>query len=65
MIRNYLKGTQGDKVNTILAAAAFNLRKMLNRIIKSIGKTFGQIFVTLIFEFKNLVLILTQKKLTF
>ena len=32
MIRNYLSGVQGDKVNTILAATAFNLKKMLNRI---------------------------------
>jgi IS5 family transposase len=65
MIRNYLKGTHGDKVNTILAAAAFNLRKMLNRIIKSIGKSFGQICEAVIFEFEKLVCILIQKNLTF
>jgi transposase, IS5 family len=65
MLRNYLKGTEGDKVNTILAAAAFNLRKLLNRISKSIGKSFGQIFETIIFEFEKLVLILFQKNLTF
>jgi len=29
ILRIYLKGTQGDKANTILAAASFNLRKML------------------------------------
>jgi transposase, IS5 family len=65
MIRNYLKGNQGDKVNTILAAAAFNLRKMLNRIIKSIGKSFVQILETIIFDFEKIVLILFQKILTF
>ena len=29
MIRNFLKGTNGDKVNALLAGAAFNLRKIL------------------------------------
>ena len=32
MSRNYLLDEQGDMVNTILAAAGFNLRKMLQRI---------------------------------
>jgi len=32
MIINYLKGTQGDKINTLLAATAFNFKKKLNRI---------------------------------
>jgi len=32
MLRNYLKGTAGDKINTMLAAAAFNFKKKLNRI---------------------------------
>lgn len=30
MGRNYLKGQIGDKMNAILAAAAFNLRKAMN-----------------------------------
>jgi hypothetical protein len=29
MNRNYLKGTDGDKMNAILAACGFNLRKVL------------------------------------
>lgn len=33
MERNYLKGEIGDKVNAILAAAAFNLRKSLSELI--------------------------------
>lgn len=32
MIVNYLSGTQGDAVNTLLAAAGFNFKKMLRRI---------------------------------
>jgi IS5 family transposase len=32
MSRNYLLDEQGDLVNTLLAAAGFNLRKMLQRI---------------------------------
>jgi hypothetical protein len=32
MIRNYLSGTQGDAINTILAATGFNMMKMLRRI---------------------------------
>jgi len=36
MLRNYLKGAIGDKMNTILAGTAFNLKKMLNRIKEQI-----------------------------
>ena len=32
MIVNYLSGTQGDAINTLLAAAGFNFRKMLRRV---------------------------------
>jgi len=32
MIRNYLSGTQGDAINTLLAATGFNMMKMLRRI---------------------------------
>jgi len=32
MGRNYLLGEQGDLVITLLAAAGFNLRKMLQRL---------------------------------
>jgi len=32
MIRNYLSGTEGDAINTLLAAAGFNMMKMLRRI---------------------------------
>jgi IS5 family transposase len=29
MLRNYMKGTQGDKINTLLAAAAYNMKKWM------------------------------------
>lgn len=31
MLRNYLKGTEGDDMNILLAAAAFNYKKLLNQ----------------------------------
>jgi len=36
MLRNYLKGTVGDQLNTILASTGFNLKKILNRIKEQI-----------------------------
>lgn len=58
LIRNYLKGVMGDKVNTLLAASAFNLKKLLNDIkqqVKNIFHFFDQLFsdhfyVNLIFQ---------------
>lgn len=32
MARNYLKGTQGDSINLLLACAAFNFRKLMNQL---------------------------------
>lgn len=31
MIRNYLKGTLGDAINTLMAAAAYNMRHWMNK----------------------------------
>jgi IS5 family transposase len=36
LLRNYLKGIEGDMINTLLAGAAFNMMKMLRRIRESI-----------------------------
>ena len=36
MKRNFLAGTQGDAVNALLAAAAFNLKKKLNQLKKEL-----------------------------
>ena len=35
MLRNHLKGIQGDFINCVLAAAGFNLKKMLRKIASS------------------------------
>jgi IS5 family transposase len=32
MARNYLKGTQGDSINLLLACAAFNFRKLMSQL---------------------------------
>lgn len=40
MLRNYLKGTLGDSINTLLAATAFNLKKRLNQIQSEIKNIF-------------------------
>lgn len=45
MLRNYLKGTAGDQLNTILAGTGYNLKKMLNRIKKQILFDFIQTFI--------------------
>jgi len=47
MIRNYLKGELGDKVNTIMAGTAFNLKKMLNRIKADLKNILCQFFETI------------------
>ena len=36
LLRNYLKGVEGDMINTLLAGAAFNMMKMLRKIRESI-----------------------------
>jgi hypothetical protein len=36
MLRNYLKGVEGDMINTLLAGVAFYIMKMLRKIRKSI-----------------------------
>ena len=33
MSRNFLKGKLGDKVNCILSACAFNLKKIMNLLV--------------------------------
>lgn len=45
MLKSYLKGVNGDKINTILAGTGFNLKKMLNRIKEQILFALFQIFV--------------------
>ena len=56
MLRNYLKGTEGDKINTIMAATAFNLMKKLMGIRKAILFVFDQIFGLLLPDFMLLTI---------
>lgn len=37
MKRNYLKGVQGDVINAVMAAAAFNFKRWLNQKLKSVS----------------------------
>jgi len=43
MDRNYLKGTDGDKMNAILAACGFNLRKLLKALLWLVFKELGRL----------------------
>ena len=45
MMRNFLKGTNGDKINTILAGAAFNFRKWINKILSWLKILPGYLFI--------------------
>ena len=56
LFRNYLKGSEGDSINLMLSAAAFNFKKLMKQLLNN----FFQIFVALnIFakpvEFENTV----------
>lgn len=55
MNRNYLLDEEGDKLNTILAAAGFNLRKMLQRL-KAEAQYIYVLIWNFIFPNKNLEL---------
>lgn len=45
MLKNYLKGSFGDRINVMMAAAAFNFKKWMNKI----RKEFSRLFYFLIF----------------
>ena len=47
MIRNYLSGVEGDKINTLLAAAGFNIKKMLRRLKAEAMQFFMDLLETL------------------
>jgi len=61
MLRNFLKGANGDMMNTILAGTGFNFKKMLNRIKKQI--LFG-IFRILNYFVARIFLIMNTQKYT-
>lgn len=62
MIRNYLKGELGDKVNTIMAGTAFNLKKMLKRIKTDLKNILSQFFDSV---FQNIFDIIVHSKYRF
>lgn len=49
MIRNYLSGELGDTLNTLLAAAGFNMKKMLRRLKAEVNKHFSDFFRNVLF----------------
>jgi IS5 family transposase len=52
MLRNYLKGIEGDMINTLLAGAAFNMMKMLRRIRESILCVLNELIEKLIWKYQ-------------
>ena len=55
VLRNYLKGVEGDMINTLLAGAAFNMMKMLRKIRKSIICVLYEIVKILTQEYQILI----------
>jgi hypothetical protein len=54
MLRNYLKGTEGDMINTLLAGAAFNMMKMLRKIRESVICVLNELIERLIRNYQVL-----------
>ncbi len=54
MLRNYLKGTAGDFINTVLAAAAFNIKRLLNRLKHRFRKMKDYLYLLINCFFYNL-----------
>jgi IS5 family transposase len=52
VLRNYLKGVEGDMINTILEGAAFNMMKMLRKIRESIICVLNEIVKILTREYQ-------------
>jgi len=55
LLRNYLKDVEGDMINTLLAAAAFNMMKMLRKIRESILCVLNEIVRILTQEYQILI----------
>ena len=49
MIRNYLSGTAGDAINTLMAAAAYNMRHWMNKLPKKKLSS----FVSMLLDLRN------------
>jgi len=61
MQRNYLKGTLGDAINTMLAAAGYNLKHWLNKVIF----VFKSIYELLIAETLDFLILAQTRQLSF
>jgi len=61
MQRNYLKGTLGDAINTMLAAAGYNLKHWLNKVIF----VFKSIYELLIAETLDFTILAQTRQMTF
>ena len=55
LLRSYLKGTNGDEINALLAASAFNMRQLLRKIRQEINFAIIQNFQ--LFNFQNFLLL--------
>ena len=56
MIRNYLSGTAGDAINTLMAAAAYNLRHWMNKLPKKKLSSFVSLLLNLRNTLENLII---------
>lgn len=56
MLRNYLKGVEGDMINTLMAGAAFNMMKMLRKIRESLICILNELFTKLFWKFQMQVI---------
>lgn len=52
MLRNYLKGVEDDMINKLMAGAAFNMIKMLQRKRESASCVLNQLIEKLIWKYK-------------
>ena len=55
MLRNYLKGIEGDMINTLLAGAAFNMMKMLRKIRESVICVLDELFKKMFRNYQVLI----------
>ena len=53
MVRNFLKGQLGDYINCVLAAAGFNLKKMLRKIASSLNCLINMVLCYRYVQFLN------------
>jgi IS5 family transposase len=59
--RNFYKGIVGDNINIMLAAAAFNIKRMMNKWKSSLFSIFYSIFIEPFLKFKLFFLLLRIK----